>query len=93
MAGRAFVPRYKQPFTLEEAVRMEIPTLTAGMLRHQGNRSLTIERRGFTIEISRLQGSIRLLNESQAQLQAEIDASANPDRDFVEAFEENKLTM
>ena len=33
MADRTFVPRYKQPFTLEEAIKIEIPTLTAGMLR------------------------------------------------------------
>ena len=41
----------------------------------------------------RLQGSIKLLNETQVQLQAEIDANSSPDPDFVEAYEENKLTM
>jgi hypothetical protein len=41
MAGRTFVPKYKQPFTLEEAVMLEIPTLTAGM-RQVDNQWLMI---------------------------------------------------
>jgi len=64
-------PRYSQPFTLGEAVRLDVSTITE--------------------EITRLQNSIRLLKETQSQLEEVI--TSDPDEEFVKAFDDNKLVI
>jgi len=64
-------PRYSQPFTLGEAVQLDVSTITE--------------------EITRLQNSIRLLKETQSQLEEVI--TSDPDEEFVKAFDDNKLVI
>ncbi|KZT36822.1 hypothetical protein SISSUDRAFT_1023661 [Sistotremastrum suecicum HHB10207 ss-3] len=67
-----FTPRHKQPFTFEEALSLDVSTITA--------------------EIARLQNSLALLNDTQTELQSHLTTDP-PDKDLVEAFQENKAII
>ncbi|KAF4619894.1 hypothetical protein D9613_005301 [Agrocybe pediades] len=63
-----YIPRYRQPFTLAEAVKLDVSTITE--------------------EISRLQNSLKHLNETQDIIEASL--KEEEDSDLRKAMDENR---
>ncbi|KAF9569287.1 hypothetical protein CPC08DRAFT_653168, partial [Agrocybe pediades] len=63
-----YIPRYRQPFTLVEAVKLDVSTITE--------------------EISRLQNSLKHLNETQDIIEASL--KEEEDSDLRKAMDENR---
>ncbi|KAG5724962.1 hypothetical protein E4T56_gene12490 [Termitomyces sp. T112] len=70
-----FIPRYAQPFTLAEAIKIDVAVITE--------------------EITRLQNSLRHLNQTQTTLQEYIneEPSNDVDSEIIKALEENKTVI
>lgn len=89
-----YQPRYAQPFTLQEALGLDIEIINEGesQARKQLTGAMTAE-----IEIARLQNSLSKLNDTQGQLRECIDkakaGSEEPEAEIVEAFEDNVNVM
>ncbi|KAJ3500873.1 hypothetical protein NMY22_g19115 [Coprinellus aureogranulatus] len=82
-------PRYAQPFTLREAVGLDIEIINEGRPTAVPLAEvLTVQS-----EIARLQNSLDKLNDTQAQLREFIqqsrEGSEEPDAEIVKALEDN----
>lgn len=82
-----YTPRYPQPFTLWQAIQLDVPIITEG--QHVCKREVNVLK--LCSEIARLQNSLVLLRETQQTLQEAIDDTQDPD--FVQALEENTGVM
>lgn len=84
-----FIPRHRQPFTLQQAIGLNIAEIT------EGTQTKTALYMPFILaqfaEIDRLQNSLAHLRKTQDELRDAL--SSDPDPVFKEAIEENEEVM
>jgi len=86
-----YKPRFSQPFTLNEAIGLDVAVITEGITVVFDRCRISINSR--SLEIARLQNSLERLIETQAILQAVIIEPGEPDPEIMVAFEENQVVM
>ena len=90
-----YTPRHKQPFSLPQAILLDVPIIAEGPCCHQACDAHVwvggIDPCPLYTEISRLQNSLVHLKETQKQLREYI--SHSPDTDISQAIEENVEVM
>lgn len=92
-------PTYAQPFTMEEALQLDVLIISEGQPRALSrfaagsvSRLTGSSPQPTWAEISRLRHSIQLLRESNAQILAFLDEEGD-DQELRESVEENLITM
>ncbi|KAK1927302.1 hypothetical protein DB88DRAFT_507396 [Papiliotrema laurentii] len=98
-----FTPRHAQPFTLEQAMMLEIDVLVAGKWlslftliepSHSFHRLCPVQRPHRQTEIKRLENSIKHLLATQDELAAFLqDPSADEDGEIAQAKDENDVVI
>ena len=90
-----YTPRHRQPFSLPQAILLDVPIIAEGPCYHQACDAHVwvggIDASSLYTEISRLQNSLVHLKETQKQLREYILDS--PDPDISQAIEENVEVM
>lgn len=82
-----YTPRYRQPFTWNQLLEMEVAQMTQGV-QVPASRMSSID----CSEIARLQHSLEHLRKTQDELKTYLEASA-ADPDIQDALKENEETM
>jgi hypothetical protein len=86
-----YKPRFSQPFTLNEAIGLDVAVITEGIAVVFNKYRISINSR--SLEIARLQNSLERLRETQEILQAVIIEPGESDPEIKLAFEENQVVM
>ena len=86
-----YKPRFSQPFTLYEAIGLDVAVITEGIAVVFNKCRISINCR--SLEIARLQNSLERLRETQEVLQAVIIEPGESDPEIMLAFEENQVVM
>lgn len=85
-------PRFAQPFTLNEAIGLDVGVITeGGAIRLQNPLRLNMIK--TLPEIARLQNSLKHLKETQTILESTLKEEGGPDPELRKAFEENEAVM
>jgi hypothetical protein len=85
-----YVPRYSQPFTLAQAVLLDVATISEGYQDLCRESALNLQ--GGT-EIARLNNSLEHLKRTQDTLQEYLAAPSTSDPELERAKEENEIVM
>jgi hypothetical protein len=85
-----YTPRHPQPFTLEQAILLDVTILSEGQAV---SSSIYLTSAYPPPEITRLQNSLEHLKRTQEELREHVATSSSPDPDFIEAISENEEVM
>lgn len=83
-----YTPRHSQPFTLKEATNLDVSVIVEGIpATHLAYQFESTD----SAEISRLENSLRKLQETQQFLQSHLEAT--PDAEIAQVLDENNIVM
>ena len=91
-ADMEYSPKYKQPFTFAQACKLDVPTITKGLLRLFKTVTVLVKDE-IMVEIERLENSLFHLDRTQAELKEHLTGSPDEDREFLTVIKENDEVM